>query len=172
VHGTAVVVVEHPGDHAGDEADAAVTAIPGCALVVRTADCAPVMLAGDGAVGIAHAGWRGLLAGVIEATADAMRGLGVEPTSASIGPCIQPAEYEFGLADLELVVARLGDSVRGVTRQGTPALDVPAAVRAAALRAGIEQVSGGSFDTAIRSDYYSHRVRGERERLATFAWMS
>jgi copper oxidase (laccase) domain-containing protein len=130
------------------------------------------MLAGDGAVGIAHAGWRGLLAGVIEATADAMRVLGVEPASASLGPCIHPADYEFGREDLDLVAARLGDSVRGLTRQGTPALDVPAAVRAAAARAEIEKVEIGSFDTAIAAGYYSHRLRGERERLATFAWIS
>jgi copper oxidase (laccase) domain-containing protein len=129
------------------------------------------MLSGNGAVGLAHAGWRGLLGGVIEATADAMRMLGVEPLSASIGPCIQPADYEFGAVDLETIAERLGDTVRGTTRWGRTALDVPAAVRAAAALAGIENVSGGRFDTAVARGYYSHRLRGERERMATFAWL-
>lgn len=172
VHGCRVVIVERPGEHAGEQADAAVTATPGCALMVRTADCAPVMLSGRGGVGIAHAGWRGLVGGVIEATAQSMRDLGVEPVAASVGPCIQPADYEFGADDLDAVAARLGDTVRGVTRWGTASLDVPAAVRAAAARAGIEAVSGGSFDTAIERSYFSYRLRGDTARMATFAWMS
>ena len=64
VHGHRVVVVEHPGDCRAEEADAAVTACAGAALVVLTADCAPVGLASpEGIVGVVHAGWRGLMAG-------------------------------------------------------------------------------------------------------------
>jgi YfiH family protein len=172
VHGAAVVVVTSPGEHCGVEADAAVTAVPGCALVVRTADCAPVMLAGDGAVGIAHAGWKGVRAGVVEATAQAMRDLGVEPHSATIGPCIQPVHYEFGADELDHLAAHLGDSIRSTTSWGAPALDIPAAVRAAAERAGIDRVSGGELDTANENRFFSYRLRGEIQRMATFAWMS
>ncbi|HKY14173.1 MAG TPA: polyphenol oxidase family protein, partial [Microthrixaceae bacterium] len=72
VHGAEVVVVGAPGDHAGAEADAAVTGVPGAALAVQTADCAPVLLWGDGptgpVIGAAHAGWRGLYEGVLENT--------------------------------------------------------------------------------------------------------
>src|SRR6478736_4329857 len=68
VHGKNVITVEAPGQHAGTEADAAVTRVPGAVIAVQTADCGAVLLEGDGVIGVAHAGWRGLHAGVIEAT--------------------------------------------------------------------------------------------------------
>src|SRR5690606_15998658 len=92
-HGADVVVVEAPGDQAGARADGAVTAAVGAALVIRAADCAPIALLADEAVGIAHAGWRGLLAGVVERTVEALRGLGATRIEARIGPCISPAAY-------------------------------------------------------------------------------
>ena len=52
------VVVDHPGDGAGSSADASMTTVPGAVLAIQTADCAPVVIAGDGVVGVAHAGWR------------------------------------------------------------------------------------------------------------------
>ena len=77
VHGAEVVRVAGPGDAAGATADAAVTAAPGCALAVLTADCAPVALASaEGVIGVAHAGWRGVAAGVLEATVAEMRDAG------------------------------------------------------------------------------------------------
>src|SRR6185295_2862413 len=77
VHGDHVVVVDAPGAGAGEEGDGLVTADAGAALTVFTADCAPVALAGDGGViGVAHAGWRGLLADVIPRTVERMRALG------------------------------------------------------------------------------------------------
>src|ERR1039458_4919587 len=77
VHGARVVEVGHPGGGSGEAADAAVSRSPGVALAVVTADCAPVAFRSrEGVIGLAHAGWRGLLAGVIEATVAAMRDLG------------------------------------------------------------------------------------------------
>ena len=88
---------------AGPRADAMVTDRPDIALGIVTADCAPVLFADPraGVVGAAHAGWRGAVAGVIEATIAAMARLGATPAStvAAIGPCIRQPSYEVG-ADL------------------------------------------------------------------------
>lgn len=101
VHGTGVVRIE--AAWAASErprADAVVTDRPGLALGVLTADCAPLLLADPAArvVGAAHAGWKGALAGVVEAVVAAMAALGAEPAHicAAIGPCILQASYEVG----------------------------------------------------------------------------
>jgi YfiH family protein len=102
VHGARVLVVSDPraDKHATVEADALVTDRPGVALGVVCADCAPVLIADPeaGVIGCSHAGWRGALAGVIEATVLAMTGLGArrEAMCAAIGPCIAQASYEVG----------------------------------------------------------------------------
>lgn len=172
VHGPDVVTVTRPGEHAGAVADAAVTAVPGAALAVTTADCVPVVLLADGAVGVAHAGWKGLLAGVVGNAAEAMAALGHPPTRAVIGPCIRAARYEFGAADLDAVTARWGDAVRGTTAAGTPALDVVAGVRRALAEAGVAEVADeGSCTAADEDRFWSYRARGEAGRIATVAWL-
>lgn len=172
VHGPDVVTVTRPGEHAGALADAAVTAVPGAALAVTTADCVPVVLLADGAVGVAHAGWKGLLAGVVGNAAEAMAALGHPPTRAVIGPCIRAARYEFGAADLDAVAARWGDAVRGTTAAGTPALDVVAGVRRALAEAGVAEVADeGSCTAADEDRFWSYRARGEAGRIATVAWL-
>jgi YfiH family protein len=184
VHGARVVVVDDPGDGDGGdtdlpggvrrtEADALVTARSGVALAVRTADCAPVVLAGAGGgpVGVAHAGWRGVEAGVVEATVAAMRALGAEGIEARIGPCIEGACYEFGAADLDRVADRYGSVVRCVTRRGTPGLSVVAAITVACERLGVEVVGPPPPCTACAADrYWSHRARAEPERMLTAVW--
>ena len=99
VHGAAVARVAAawaPGD--GPPADAMVTDRPGIALGIVTADCAPVLFAdvAAGVIGAAHAGWRGALAGVLEATLADMAALGARPehVTAVVGPCIAQASYE------------------------------------------------------------------------------
>ena len=174
VHGADVVTVTGPGEHAGASADAAVTATVGCVLAVRTADCAPVVLVGDGtAVGVVHAGWRGVVAGIVEAAVASMRDLGTQgPIRAVIGPCIHTECYEFGATDLAPLVARYGASVEGRTSDGRPALDVRAAVTAALREAGVEAVVDEDECTACAADrYYSHRARGEVARFATTVWL-
>ena len=101
VHGVEVAVVEAPWSYgAGPRADAMVTNRRGIALGIVTADCAPVLMADlrAGVVGAVHAGWRGAVAGVLEAAADAMVRLGARPESiaAAIGPCIRQPSYEVG----------------------------------------------------------------------------
>lgn len=99
VHSAEVVTVTAPLD-GSPRADGMVTATPGLALAVLTADCQPVLFADRqaGVVGAAHAGWRGALDGVLEATVEAMEALGAkrEAISAVIGPCISQAAYEVG----------------------------------------------------------------------------
>ncbi|MDE0607020.1 MAG: polyphenol oxidase family protein [Acidimicrobiaceae bacterium] len=177
VHGASVVVVDAPGARCGASADASVTGCIDAVLSVQTADCASLVLAAEGLVGIVHAGWRGIVEGVIGATFDVLRRLGGEEVHALLGPCIAPASYQFGRADLDLVAAVVGDCVRSRTADGSLALDLPAAVSAQCNMAGVSSFSvvgppdsAKPFDTA-GSRWYSHRTRGESERQATVAWL-
>lgn len=177
VHRNRVFTVTRPGEWAENEGDGLVTDRPGCTLAVFTADCAPIVLVAEGSdtdnpvVGVAHAGWRGLACGVVEATVAAMRNLGAGHIRAHLGPCIHPARYEFGPDDLASVTAMLGPEVAGTTQWGTPALDMPAGVTAALRRVGIESVLDEGVCTAEDPRYYSHRARGEVQRQAGVVWL-
>lgn len=171
-HGSRVVVVDQPGGSAGAVADAAVTADPRGALAVLTADCAPVALASpEGVIGVAHAGWRGLVAGVVEAAAEHMRELGASALFAAIGPCIHAECYEFSAADLDRVAERLGPSVRRRTAEGRPALDVVAGVRRVLEDSDADLVHVEPRCTACDTGLFSHRARREEERQATVVWI-
>jgi YfiH family protein len=173
VHGCGVVRVDGPADRAGATADAAVTDRPGCAVAVLTADCAPVALASpEGVLGVAHAGWRGVVAGVVEATVAAMRSMGATDIRAMVGPCIRPGCYAFSEADLTVVADRLGAGVRAVTTTGRPALDLPAAVAVALERAGVDPdaVDDVGACTACSPDYFSWRADKDLARQATVIW--
>jgi YfiH family protein len=174
VHGPDVVVVDTPGGGSGLAADAAVTAVPGAALAVQTADCAPVALLSpddEGVVGVAHAGWRGLEQGVLPAAVAAMRSLGASDVRAVLGPCIHAECYEFGAEPLATLVDRFGPGVRGTTAAGTPALDVPAAVRASLAAAGVDHVDDVDVCTACDTGYFSHRARADDGRQAVVVWV-
>ena len=173
IHGADVVRVNGPGDAAGARADAVVTAEAGSALAVLTADCAPVALASaEGVIGVAHAGWRGVAAGIIDATVQEMRALGATEIEAVVGPCIHPECYTFGAGDLDQVASVLGDGVRATTEAGDPALDLPGAVHTALAAAGVDP--GATADvgicTACSSEYFSWRARGEQQRQAAVIW--
>ena len=112
VHGAEIVTVREPWPEGErPRADAMVTGTPGMALGIITADCAPVLFADRvaGIVGAAHAGWRGAVAGVLEATVAAMEALGAEGGRivAAIGPCIGARSYEVG-PDLRAAVLAEG----------------------------------------------------------------
>ncbi len=171
VHGAAVAVVTEPGGCAGLEADAAVTAVPGAVVSVQTADCASLLLRGEAAVGVVHAGWRGLVAGVIEAAATAMEALGSPPVSATLGPCIRPRCYEFGEPELTLVTDAYGPLVRSVTAWGTPALDLAAGVAEALARLDVPLHDAGTC-TACSPRHYSYRARSDRERQVLAACLT
>ena len=147
------------------EGDATVTATAGVICAVLTADCAPVLLAdpGAGVVGAAHAGWKGALDGVIQATVTAMQGLGADPRRmvAVIGPCIARASYEVG-ADFQ---DRFDHQAPGSARffaPGTAAdkrlFDLPAFVLWRLEQAGVADAASTGDDT--RTDaarFYSNR---------------
>jgi YfiH family protein len=168
VHGARVVTVREPGEHAGEEADAAVSATPDAVLAVHTADCAAVLLHSrpSGVIGAAHVGWRGLVSGVLERTVEAMAELGATRLGAQVGPHIRARCYEFGAEDLDVVAARYGDGVRDTTAWGTPGLDLLAGIRAALSSVGVEHVGDHGGCTACEpASYFSHRARGDRGRM-------
>lgn len=165
VHGARVVPVTTPWpEGAGAEADALVTATPGLALGVITADCAPVLFADPaGVIGAAHAGWRGAVAGVLEATLDAMRALGATRVAAVIGPCIGAASYEVG-PDLRDAVLAATPLAAACFAPGRPPdrywFNLQAYCTLRLKAAGAAVVAGLAADTcADAARFFSHRRR-------------
>lgn len=145
-----------------EEADGQATSRSDVAVMVQVADCLPVALAGEGAVAILHAGWRGLAAGVLEEGVAALRELGATgPLAAAIGPGARGCCYEVG----DEVREALG--VRAVAR--TVDLATVAARRLAA--AGVERVDDAGRCTICHPDHFSFRRQGEAAgRQAGIAW--
>ncbi|MDE2406520.1 MAG: peptidoglycan editing factor PgeF [Xanthomonadaceae bacterium] len=173
VHGVAVVV-EPAGDE--PEADAAVTATPGSVLAILTADCLPVVLAAqDGSeVAAAHAGWRGLCAGVLEATVAAMR-TPPERLVAWLGPAAGPQAYEIGAEVFEAFTARDGRARMAFvpTRPGHWNVDLYMLARQRLRDAGVTNVHGGGLCTiSDPARFFSHRRDGRSGRIATLAWIA
>lgn len=167
VHGAEVVV----GDpRVSPRADAVVTSEANQPIAVQGADCAPIAFITDrGPVGVAHAGWRGLAAGVISATVRRLSEGGGATTCAVVGPVICPDCYEFGADDLDVVADALGEGVRSVTATGTPALDLRAAITGALAECGVDDVRFVAGCTACGDVGFSHRARHESERHALVA---
>ena len=168
VHGSDVALVDSHGEHAGTDGDAAVTGLLGAVLCVQTADCVPVVVVGEHAVGVIHAGWRGLVAGVVDHSVEALRTIGSSRLQAVIGPCIRPGHYEFGADELAQVETAVGGACCGETVAGTLALDMAAATTLALHRAGVDIIDDLGFDTADER-FFSHRMRGDVGRQITAA---
>ncbi|WP_315386524.1 peptidoglycan editing factor PgeF [uncultured Stenotrophomonas sp.] len=182
VHGTAVLRFDAAPVGAGLEAestaDAAVTSVPGVVLAILTADCLPVVLAArDGSeIGAAHAGWRGLADGMLEATVAAMHTAPGE-LQAWLGPAAGPADYEIG----EDVFKAFVDGDAGAagafvaTRPGHWKVDLYALARRRLVAAGVHPaaISGGQLCTiAEPGRFYSHRRDRRTGRMATLAWIA
>ncbi|WP_334130622.1 peptidoglycan editing factor PgeF [Silanimonas lenta] len=183
VHGVAVHRAEGPPppEAPEPEADAAVTARPGVVLAVLHADCLPVLFAsraGD-VVGAAHAGWRGLAAGVLEATVAAM---GTPPRDllAWLGPAAGPAAYEVGAEVREAFLeAREAAGRRDATaaafrptRPGHWHMDLYALARLRLAALGLTAVSGGGRCTIGEPmAFFSHRREGRTGRMASLVWI-
>lgn len=161
VHGCGVEVVGAEGpSQVRPEADALVSATPGTVLLVRAADCVPVLL-GDpdaGVVGAAHAGRPGLAAGVVPATVAAMRELGAADITAWIGPHVCGQCYEVPEAMRDEVGAVVPASV-ATTSWGTPSLDLGAGVRAQLEASGVHVVDVSAC-TRESPDLFSYRRDG------------
>lgn len=167
VHGA--VVVDADPDLA-PEADALMTAEVGQPIAVQGADCAPIAFITDtGPIAVAHAGWRGLAAGVVERTIERLRTNGAETRMAVVGPVICVECYEFGEDDLAAVAAVLGDDVRGQTSSATPALDLRAAITTAFAAHDVDDVRFVARCTACQYAGFSHRARKEPQRHALVA---
>ncbi len=151
--------------------DALVTEAGSTGLVVLTADCASIALGSpEGVIGAVHAGWRGLVAGVVERSVETMVALGATEVVGALGPCIHPGCYRFSESDLDRVSDRLGDGVRSRTSDGYPALDLPAAVSAALVAAGARPRAGIDVCTGCGGGYFSHRARADTGRQALVVW--
>jgi hypothetical protein len=184
VHGSTVVVAatatgarRSPTDphrvssRGAGSGDVLVSTAPEVAVVVFTADCAAIALGSrEGVFAAVHAGWRGLVGGVVEAAVGAMRGLGATDVVGALGPCIHPGCYEFSEDDLGTVAGVYGERVRGRTGGGRPALDLPATVSGALAAGGAAEAPGISACTACAGGYFSHRARAERGRQALIVW--
>ena len=149
--------------------DAMVTKTPGLALSILTADCVPILFADPdaGIVGAAHAGWKGALGGIIDATVEAMAELGADTgrTVSAIGPAIAQASYEVGPefrdrfaddnpANDRFFLAGQGDRLQ---------FDLPGYVHARLVQAGISSIDLVGHDTCAReADYFSNRRRNHR----------
>ena len=165
VHGADVVTVTtpwRPGE--GPRADAAVTSRPGIVLGIVTADCAPVLFADAqaGVIGGAHAGWRGAVAGVLEATIAAMQALGATEIAAVVGPCIGQPSYEVA-ADLRDAVLAHNPADASFVTDGRPErwqFDLAGYCAARLRAAGLTQVAVTGHDTlALEGQFFSHRRR-------------
>lgn len=175
VHGAGVAV--HAGEPAaGAECDAAVAFEPRRVCAVLTADCLPVLFCdrAGSRVAAAHAGWRGLAGGVLQAT---VRALAAEPGElmAWLGPAIGPQAYEVGQDVLDAFTAEGRHSFRAAFRPRGDRwlLDLYGAARIALAEAGVDAVYGGGFCTLGEPErFYSFRRDGVTGRMASLAWLA
>jgi YfiH family protein len=173
VHGVAVVRADAVAPD--PIADAAVTGMPGVVCAVMTADCLPVLLCDEHGheVGIAHAGWRGLAAGIVEATARAMA---VPPSRllAWLGPAIGPASFEVGdevrqAFASHAVAARQAFAACG---PGKWRANLYLLARQRLAELGVERVFGGGYDTFADAErFFSYRRSARSGRMASLIWI-
>jgi len=174
IHSAQAVVADAPLGLARPQGDAVATRTPGVLCGALAADCAPVLIADADArvVAAVHAGWRGALAGVVEAAVAAMASLGASPARmrAAVGPCIGPASYEVGLEFLEAFVAADAGHARFFAPGAQPdkrLFDLPAFVLSRLDVAGVARAAWTGDDTyPDAARFFSNRRaahRGERD---------
>jgi YfiH family protein len=183
VHGTQVIDADCRNDWSDvPSADASVTSTPGKVLAIMTADCLPVLLASsDGkVVGAAHAGWRGLAAGVIEQTVALMRIKQTQQAQtqsdiiAYLGPAIGPHAFEVGSEVRDIFMVQNPASAacfEQLKENGKYLADIYglATLRLNAL--GVEQIQGGDECTLQNPDYFSYRRDQQTGRMGSFIWI-
>ncbi len=156
------------------EADALTTDRRDLALAVSTADCVPIVLVGAGRIGVVHAGWRGIVAGVVaRAVAELVDGAG-SPT-AWIGPAIGPCCYEVGpeVADRVAAASHGADVVNRAPLADDPHLDLVAGVERQLRHAGVDRIEVVKACTRCQSELYSFRRDGPAAgRNLAFAWLN
>jgi polyphenol oxidase len=163
VHGAGVVEADRRTDLTCISADAIVTRDPDCAAAVRVADCVPILLAGDDGsiVAAVHAGWRGVVAGVVPKAIERMRRQGAKILVAAVGPCIGFEAFEVGeevAAQFRNVFAERALVTSG--KNGKAHVDLREAVRLQLLNAGLETKQIDTTDRCTVRDadeFFSHR---------------
>ncbi len=174
VHGADVATVAAVGTPCPPSADALLCSTPGVAVVVLSADCVPVLLAGRSRpiVAVAHAGRQGVATGVVPAALDALaqQGAGPDELVALVGPAVCAGCYEVPPAMRDALVAAVPEAY-AVTASGSPALDLPAAVEAQLRRAGVTDIARSPECTRESPHLYSHRREGLTGRFASVAWI-
>ncbi|OHC65725.1 MAG: hypothetical protein A2045_09785 [Rhodocyclales bacterium GWA2_65_20] len=173
VHGVRCVDVASAGD--GAQADAGFARTPAQACAVLTADCLPLLLCDDAGtvVAAAHAGWRGLAAGVVEAAVAALQVPGPR-LMAWLGPAIGPAAFEVGdeVRAVFLQQDRGADAAFVPHGTGKWLCDLGALARRRLLRLGVERIHGGGYCTYTqRERFFSYRRDGVTGRMATLVWL-
>jgi YfiH family protein len=180
VHGSTVVQLDGPADAVVPPADASFTTQRGVACVVGVADCLPVLFAAPGGSGVAaaHAGWRGLAAGVLERTAEALaRAAGCEVAElvAWLGPCLGPRAFEVGADVRDAFGAASHHAFELRPRPDGSArwlADLPRLARDRLHAAGLRSVSGGDWCTYSEgSRFFSFRRDGVCGRMVAAVWL-
>lgn len=181
VHGAGVIRFDRAQPDGEPEADASVTHVSGVVLAILTADCLPVVFAADDGseVAAAHAGWRGLARGVLEATVAAMR-TPAHRVCAWLGPAAGPAAYEVGAEVRDAFASRDAGAAAAfvATRPGHWHVDLYALARARLRGAGVADAAihgGGLCTLSDAARFYSHRRStstgaGRTGRMATLVW--
>jgi YfiH family protein len=166
IHSPDVVVAEAPWARENTpRADAVVTRVPGLAVGITTADCGPVLFADAeaGVVGAAHAGWKGALSGVLEATIAAMEGLGATRSrmAVALGPMIRQANYEVGADLIDRFTgqdAGSGAFFAPSVRPGHAMFDLPGYIASRLIRAGLTRIEDlGRCTYADPLQFFSYR---------------
>jgi len=176
VHGTRVIDIARYGStDSPPQADAAFAREPGAACAVMTADCLPVLFCNESGsvVAAAHAGWRGLLAGVLEETIRAMM-VPANTVLAYLGPSIGPQAFEVGDEVRAAYVAE--NSAAAVAFKpaapGKWLADIYLLARQRLAGQGVEQIYGGSFCTVSDPErFFSYRRDGQTGRMAAMIWL-
>ena len=172
VHGSENIEVKENGSVLGLEGDALFTTQERKVLTIQTADCVPVALISNSvAIAVIHAGWKGLLNGVIENASEALQKEFPGDLAAVIGPHIGPCCYEYGRKDLDSFIEMFGASVAGVTNSSTDSLDLMAIVRVILEKSGIEIAYKDDSCTSCDSKFWSYRSSGTQKRQSLFAWI-
>ena len=185
VHGIAVVDAAAVDAHNVPVADASTAGRPGVVCAMMTADCLPVLFADlEGrAVGAAHAGWRGLAAGVLGETARTLRAAGADELTVWLGPAIGPSSFEVGAEVREAFLLGARAAAEGALlqaafqsmpeRPGKYLADIYALARVLLAREGITRVHGGEHCTVREPErFYSYRRDGVTGRQASLIWLS
>lgn len=178
VHGTCVVDAAQclDANPAGvPEADASYTSRAGVACAVMTADCLPVLFCDQAGtiVAAAHAGWRGLLDGVLEATISRMGGPG-EQLMAYLGPAIGAQAFEVGeeVRSAFIAVSKVADQAFRPGREGKWLADIHQLARQRLSAQGVTQVYGGDYCTVTdAARFFSYRRDGQTGRMASLIWL-